>query len=136
MTIHRRTMLKSSLPLLAGAIATGAAAGELLDDNGQTPIQSLYTAWADLGNRYGNALDENDALPDHRHADDHYKECVEPICDEFLALEHKMMELPSQDFKDLAIKARISARTDGVIDDNHNRLIRADADRILGSVNL
>ncbi len=146
MTIHRRTMLKSSLPLLAGTIATGAVASNLLDSNPATPIQRLYATWVDLGNRYGNAIDENHAVEKRLLAENHpdrygliedyYKKCVDPLCVEFMALEDKMMEIPSEDFKDLAIKGRISARSDGAIDDNHHRLIRADADRLLGYVNI
>lgn len=46
------------------------------------------------------------------------------------------MRTPAQDFKDLAIKARISARVDGTIDDEYNRLIREDAERLLGKVDI
>lgn len=144
MTIHRRTLLKSSIPVLAGAIATGAVASELADT--ETPIQLLFADWIKLGNRYGNLIDENDALLDRLKAEgnpdafglseDHYKEYVEPVCLEFVALENRLMEIPSEDFKDLAIKGRISARTEGAIDDNHHRLIREDADRLLGAVNI
>ncbi|CUK10414.1 hypothetical protein RUE5091_03311 [Ruegeria denitrificans] len=106
----------------------------------------VYPEWAELGNRYGNAIDENNSLAARLKADDHpdrygleedhYKECVEPLCDEFMALKNKIMEIPSQDFKDLAIKGRISARSDGVVDGNHHRLIREDADRLFGHVNI
>ncbi|MBO9432587.1 hypothetical protein J7394_00110 [Ruegeria sp. R13_0] len=146
MTIHRRTMLKSSLPVLAGAIATGAVANTMTGNTEATEIQRLYSKWQDLGNRYGGAIDENNAHaerlqaqnhPDrHGLVEDHYKECVEPLCDEFMALEDKMMEIPSRDFKDLAIKGRISARSDGVIDDKFHQHIRKDADRLLGPVNI
>jgi len=46
------------------------------------------------------------------------------------------MRLPAQDLRDIAIKARIAARTDGVIDDEFNAQIRDDADRLLGHVNI
>ncbi|WP_299986621.1 hypothetical protein [uncultured Ruegeria sp.] len=146
MTIHRRTLMKSSLPVLGAAIATGALASGMLDSATETPIQILYREWVDLGNRYGNAIDENNALEVRLEAEgnedasglteNHYSKCVEPLCLEFAALENKLMDIPSQDFKDLAIKARISARVDGVIDDEFNRLIRRDADRLLGHVNI
>ncbi len=142
--IHRRALLKSSLPALAGAIATGAVANELVDT--ETPVQRLYAEWAKLGNRYGDLIDENDALlvrlkaegnPDaFGLSEDHSNQFIEPLCTEFLAIEDKIMEIPAQDFKDLAIKARISARQDGVIDDRFNGLIREDAERLLGYVNI
>ncbi len=101
---------------------------------------------ADLGNRYGGAIDENNAYaerlqaqkhPDrHGLVEDHYEECVEPLSLEFTALEDRMMAIPSEDFKDLAIKGRISARCEGVVDDQFHQLIRKDADRLLGSVNI
>lgn len=142
--VHRRTLLKSSVPVLMGAIATGAIASELAGK--ETKIQSLYVNWEKFGNRYGNLISESDALfarltaegnPDAEAlTDEHYSKFVDPACDDFLRVEVRIMRTPAQDFKDLAIKARISARVDGTIDDEYNRLIREDAERLLGKVDI
>jgi len=133
MTIHRRTLLKSSAPLLAAAIATGALCEGLPARENKPPVQRRCDKWVGMANQYGALLDKAQVMVD---VPAELEEAIELACDRVGDVEANLMRLPAQDLRDIAIKARIAARTDGVIDDEFNAQIRDDADRLLGHVNI
>ncbi len=131
MTIHRRTLLKSSIPALAGSIALGAVV------EAATPIQQLYTQWQDAAAKYERLADEGEARlnadrsagnPDASKNDrEHEARFVTPAYSAMVALEDQIMKQPVEAAYDLAIKVIIALRVEDAHDTDQYRRLHSDA---------
>lgn len=132
MTIHRRTLLKSSIPALAGSIALGAVA-----DSSTTPIQRLYTRWQSANAEYERLADEGEARlnadraagnPDASQNDrEHEARYVTPAYSAMVELEAQIMTQPVDSAHDLAIKVIIALRVEDAHDADQYRRLHSDA---------
>lgn len=132
-TIHRRTLLKSSIPVLTGSIALGAVAKA-------TPIQQLYKLWAKANDEYERIADDFDAMLAHeretgavyeRSVSDREHEIVDPAYDAMVRIENDIMAQPITEPRDLAIKVIIALRVEGLCDDSRDCALKADAMNLL-----
>ncbi len=128
MTIHRRTLLKSSLPALAGSMALGA----VMDI---TAIEQLYSRWEEASAKYKRATAELDALLS-RDAETSVvgqfeSEVVDPAYAAVASLEDEIIALRVKGPRDLAIKVVIALHVEGVHDLNQCRRLHADASGLL-----
>lgn len=131
--IHRRTLLKSSIPALTGSISLGAVADA-------TPIQQLYQRWGKAEAEYKRIADEFDALLSRERetgtasgqsTSAREQEIVEPAYDALVRIENDIMAQAIAEPCDLAIKVVIALRVEGAHDDEQYRILKHDAGRIL-----
>lgn len=131
MTIHRRTLIKSSIPALAGSIALGAVA------DGATPIQQLYKQWQGASAKYERLADVGEARlnadraagnPDANQNDrEHEARFVTPAYSAIVELEAQIMMQPVESAHDLAIKVIIALRVEDAHDADQYRRLHSDA---------
>ncbi|WP_120632193.1 hypothetical protein [Ruegeria sp. EL01] len=141
--IHRRTLLKSSVPVLTGAVATGALSGEILDPEGETPIQRLFAEWNTLYKEYDRLSDQAEAILNAEKAadnpnafgvfEDHDQSVVEPVREQVYSLEGQILDQPASDLRDLAMKTCVLTNVSGLIDYDAEEALQADSRRLLNA---
>lgn len=131
--IHRRTLLKSSIPALTGSIALGAVVEA-------TPIQQLYKLWVKANTEYMRLVDEllaqlsmeqEAGITSGQSARVREQEIVDPAYSALNRIEEDIMAQPVTEPGDLAIKVAVALRAEGAYDDEYYRILKDDAGRML-----